>query len=337
MTPEGFGSSEAGRKGALQLAKQMTKEERRNRARKAAMARWTKDGDEPIQQATHEGFLRIIGDLEISCYVLENGERIVSTRGMMKGLGRTWRGRKYAGTELPVFLEAKNLKAFVDGELATGPITKSFLTPGGMLAEGILGEQVPNICNVYLRARDAGVLTTSQIKVARQADLLMRGFATVGIVALIDEATGFQDDRDRRALATILEKFIAKELRAWVKTFPLDYYRELCRLRSVTFSPDMKLPQYFGHLTNDVIYSRLAPGVLAALKKRNPVIENGGRRHKHHQHLTTDVGHPKLLQHLGSVVTLMKISPDWETFAVTLDKIHPVHKEYPLWDHLESD
>ena len=49
----------------------------------------------------------------------------------------------------------------------------------------------------------------------------MRGLARVGIIALVDEATGFQRIREERALATILEKFIAKEIQPWAMTFPL--------------------------------------------------------------------------------------------------------------------
>lgn len=330
-----FGSSEAGRKGGKALAKSMTKDERSAKARAAALARWSKEGKVIPPKASHEGAI-ILGETEIPCYVLDNGDRMVSTRGMMKGLGRTWRGRKYSGTEMPVFLEAKNLKPYLSEELLSESVVTDFLIPNGMMAEGIRAELVPNICETYLRARDAGVLTASQIKIAMQADLLMRGLAHVGIVALIDEATGFQDERDRRALATILEKFIAKELRRWVKTFPLDYYRELCRLRNTPFSTDMKLPQYFGHLTNNIIYSRLAPGVLNELKERNPVL-NGRRKHKHHQHLTDHTGNPKLLQHLGSVVTLMKISPNWEQFEKHLNQLHPVYKPMPLFDHLEDE
>jgi len=325
-----FGSSEAGKKGGKARAKRMTKEERSQRASQAAMKRWGKE----VPQATHEGLL-VIGEAEISCYVLENGSRMMSTRGIMKGLGRAWRGRKYTGTELPVFLEAKNLKPFIDEELASGPSMVKFLTPSGKLAEGCRAELMPSICNTYLKARDAGALTASQAKVAMQADILMRGFAHVGIIALVDEATGFQDERDRRALALILEKFISKELRKWIRTFPLEYYRQLCRLRELPFSTNMKMPQYFGHLTNDVIYSRLAPGVLKALKEKNPS-ENGRRKHKHHQHLTGEIGHPKLLQHLGSVVTLMKISKNWEQFQKMLEEVHPPHREMPLFDNLED-
>ena len=332
---DSFGSKEAGVKGGKAAAKKLTKAERSDRAKKAALSRWAKRDGEEIPKATHEGILAV-GEAEISCYVLKDMTRLVSTRGMMEGLGRAWRGRKHSGTELPVFLEAKNLKPFIHSDLETVPMVVNFQTPRGMLAEGIRAEHVPLVCEAYLKARDAGVLKASQISVAMQADILMRGFAHVGIVALVDEATGFQDDRDRRALATILEKFIAVELRRWVKTFPLDFYKEMCRLREMPFSPDMKLPQFFGHLTNNVVYSRLAPGVLAELKNKNPA-EKGKRKNKHHQHLTADFGHPKLLQHLGSVVTLMKISDSWDGFIKLLDKLHPPYKDMPLFPELNDD
>ena len=219
--------------------------------------------------------------------------------------------------------------------MLTVPLIVNFYTPSGRLAEGIRAEHVPLVCETYLKARDAGALKASQASVAAQADILMRGFAHVGIIALVDEATGFQDDRDRLALATILERFIAKELRKWVKTFPLDFYKELCRLRGIPFSADMKLPLYFGHLTNNVVYSRLAPGVLAELKKKNPA-DNGKRKNKHHQLLTADVGHPKLLQHLGSVVTLMKISKDWDGFEKMLEEVHPPYKDMPLFPEIND-
>lgn len=61
--------------------------------------------------------------------------------------------------------------------------------------------------------------------IASQAEILMRGFARVGIVALIDEVTGYQRDRKRDALAAILEKYIAKEMRPWLKTFQLEFLK----------------------------------------------------------------------------------------------------------------
>ena len=85
----------------------------------------------------------------------------------------------------------------------------------------------------------------------------------------------------------------------------------------------VKRPQYFGHLTNDIVYKRLAPGVLAELKNVTPRDGRGRRQHKYFQRLTTNVGYPKLREHLGSVVTLMRLSSDWQDFMGKLDRIHP--------------
>jgi P63C domain len=141
---------------------------------------------------------------------------------------------------------------------------------------------------------------------------LVRGFARVGIIALVDEATGFQRDRTRDALARILEAFVAKELQPWVETFPDDYYAQLFRLRGLEYRTDsVKRPQYFGTLTNDVVYKRLAPGVLTELKKVIPKNEAGRRKAALSQALTRNVGYPKLREHLGAVVAYMTMSRDY--------------------------
>jgi hypothetical protein len=71
------------------------------------------------------------------------------------------------------------------------------------------------------------------------------------------------------------------------------------------------------------VYDRLAPGVLEELKRVNPKDEAGRRRHRFFQWLTSNVGYPKLREHLGSVVTIMKLSMDWHDFRAKLDKLHP--------------
>ena len=164
----------------------------------------------------------------------------------------------------------------------------------------------------------------------------MRGLAHVGIIALVDEATGFQNERARDALAQILEKLIAKELQPYVRAFPIDFFRELCRLRDIRFREDMRLPPYFGKIVNSLVYCRLAPGVLEELQRRNPVTEVGRRKDKHYRYLTENVGHPKLLQLLGSEVTLMRMSATWDEFKELVDKYHPPFKSLPLFEWAES-
>lgn len=290
------------------------------------------DHSDQLPQATHEGVLEI-GDSQISCFVLDNKNRMLSTRGIMKSLGRTWRGRKHPGTQLPVFLEAKNLKPFIPNDLDLVP--KRFTTPHGVIAEGFPAELLPTVCDVYLSARSEGALTPAQQSVALTCELLIRAFAKVGIVALVDEATGFQYDRPRRELEDQLKKFLSDSLRRWARTFPADYFKHLCRLRGVEFRPDMKLPQYFGHLTNNLVYRRIAPGLLSRLKERRA--ERGKRSEKQHQWLSLDVGVPELLLHLGTVTAIMKQHNTYEEFERSLDLIAPIYPDYPgLFDNPED-
>jgi hypothetical protein len=194
-------------------------------------------------------------------------------------------------------------------------------------------------------SHDGTSLVSAQIAVhvhehvARQAEILMRGLAHVGIISLVDEATGYQEFRQRDALARILEAFIDKELQPWVQTFPGDYYRELFRLRGLDYPTGrVQRPQYFGHITNDIVYKRLAPGVLEELKTVTVRTDSGRPRHKLFQRLTSNVGYPKLREHLGSIVTIMKLSDDWPDFKNKLDRLHPRFGEtIPMFFDAEDD
>lgn len=291
-------------------------------AKAAADARWGKD----LPQATHEGILTI-GDAEIPCYVLEGGERVISTRGVMAALKRTWRGRKYTGTELPVFLEAKNLNPFISQELAAVLSEVDFKTPRGARAEGFKAKLLPMLCETYLKARESNALTAPQLVVAMQAEILVRGLAQIGIIAMIDEATGFQYDRPRRELEQYLKEYLSESLIRWARTFPNDYFKHLCRLRGVDLRPDMKLPQYFGHLTNDLIYRRIAPGLLRLLKERRE--ERGKPSNKLCWWTSLEKGRPELLTHLGTVIGLMKLNKDYDAFYKQLNEVAPPYPPTP--------
>lgn len=142
--------------------------------------------------------------------------------------------------------------------------------------------------------------------------------------ALVDEATGYQIDRAKDALSKILHAFIAKEIQPYLPTFPKDYYHEMFRLRGLSFPDDtVKRPQYFGILTNDIIYKRLAPGVLDELKKVTPKDDAGRHKNKLFQRLTTNKGYPKLREHLGAVIATMRFSVNWHDFKAKLDKYYP--------------
>ena len=320
MKPEGRA------RGGVARAKNLTARERKEIAMSGANARWN-SGDLPQAVCSSEEHPLQIAGVDLDAYVLEDGTRVLSQAALLRALGRNPRAATRSAT-VPPMLQATSLEPFVTSELLEAASPIHFRTPVGVRANGYRAELLPQICEVYLKARDAHALAPNQQGIAVQADILMRAFATVGIIALVDEATGYQDLRSKRALAQILEQFIDKELQAWIKTFPDDYYREMFRLRGLSFPDgDVRRPQYFGHLTNDVIYKRLAPGVLDELKRVTPRDDDGRTSHRYFQRLTSNHGYPKLREHLGSVVTIMKLSENWPDFMEKLNRLHPRYGE----------
>ena len=272
----------------------------------------------------------VIGDIEIPCYVLEDETRVLSQRGVFVGLGASRGGRhSNDGAQMPRIMASKAVFPFISNELMVvlnSPIL--FKGGGGFVAYGYPAILLVEICDAILKARDEGALTSRQSHIAERCDILMRGFARIGIIGLVDEATGYQEIRAKKALAEILEAFLADEVRKWTKTFPINFYKQIFRLRrwpwpATTGSKKPYTPQVIGHYTNDIVYQRLAPGVLDELRKRNPKKPTGGRSHRHHQWFTPDLGHPALKEHLAAVTALMRASPNWDAFQRSLKRAFP--------------
>lgn len=279
--------------------------------------------EDRILNATHEGDL-LIGSTVIPSAVLEDGQRVLISKGFLTALGRPWRGTE-KGTELPNFIAANNLKPFISNELREVLNPIKFKPLKGRVANGYKAELLPLVCEVYLKARDANVIGKNQEKTTFQADLLIRSLSKVGIVALVDEATGYQESRDRYELQKLLALYISEELLPWAKVFPDEFYKQIFRLKNWQYNPlSSKRPRLIGKLTNEVVYERLPKGVLEELKKLNPVInENGYRKYKFHQHLTEDIGNIHLKNHLIGVIALMKASASWPKFRRMLERAYP--------------
>lgn len=280
--------------------------------------------------ATHRGKLRI-GPVEIPCAVLKDGRRVLSGTGIANALGgrsgaakRLKTEAEKGGAHMPVFLASKSLLPYVSKDLVEGPLKPITYQAGDTEVEGYAAEALPEICNIWLQARQDGALNPQQADRAQAAEIVMRGLAELGVIALVDEATGYQDTRDKDALQAILDKYLQKEFAAWAKTFPDSFYREIFRLRGWPWNAmSVARPGVVGRYTNDIVYERLAPGILEELQHMNPVREGGGRSRKHFQHLTEEVGHPALAQHLHAVIGLMRASATWEQFKTMLDRAFP--------------
>lgn len=316
-------SSSPQAKGGVARALSLEPVARREIARKAALARW---GDD-LPRATHgspDKPIRI-GDIEIQCYVLPNETRVLSQSGLHLALGMSQGGGKGGVRKIVALLDRLALKGININDLsarANSPLR--FIPPhGGNPADGYDATILPDICSALIKADQKGVLDVRLKYMAERAAILQHGFATLGIIGLVDEATGYQQIRARDALQAYLDRFLRKELAAWVKTFPDEFFEQLFRLKKWQWKGTSKRPGVVGHYINDLIYDRLGPGILDELQKRNPVDERGRRKGKHFQWLTEDIGHPALAQHMYATIGFMRASESWEAFKLAFYRAFP--------------
>lgn len=319
MTEEKFPKGKAG---GEERAKKLTPERRREIARKAAAARWN------IPCASHDGKLNLGGWKNIPCWVLDDERRIISQRSFMDVIGMGRAIKIPIGERVRQILDPRNLRSDSASVLikeVENPI--EFLTTDSLKSYGYHGEIIINFCNAVLYARRAGNLTGAVLDYADQAERLLVAVAKTGIAALIDEATGYQEVRNRRALEVLLDKYLLHEFSAWAKRFPDEFYQEIFRLKGWEWM-GMKVnrPSCVGTYTNDLVYERLEVGILKELRLRNPWVADQKRRTGyHHCLLTEDLGVPALAQHLHTVITIMRGfgAGKWERFLEFLDQTLP--------------
>jgi hypothetical protein len=300
---------------------------------------------EPLRKAIFTGNI-VIGEKTIPCAVLDDKTRVLSERKVSEALGSKrggshWKRMRDVDEDeyLPVFLSAGNLRPFVKPSLAvilSKPIKYRASKGSGSGTNGVDARALPEVCDVYLSARRAGALLPSQEHIAVQAEILMSGLAQVGIISLVDEATGYQAVRRRDELERILERYISKELLPWTKRFPDEFYEEMFRLRGWDYDPkSVKRPSCVGRMTNEIVYERMPTGVLDELKRKNPAVD-GRRRHKHHQYLTEDIGDDNLEKQITADIALMRASNNWDGFVRLLDRAYP-KPGYPEQDEFEVE
>lgn len=273
--------------------------------------------------ATHQGHATL-GKWRLLAFNLSDGRRLFDKSAFLEVLNVPANSQMQAEMRIVgkhPLLRSHKLRQ--DSEAFHTPV--KFKSADGRVQIGFEAEGLVSLCKFLLKARELHALRTQRhLLYAQAAEALLVSLANVGLAALIDEATGFQKDREHDALQALLERYIRKELAAWVKRFPDEFYEQLSRLKHWTWrGRGVNPPQVVGKYTRDIVYERLAPGVIDELERKNPATRTGCREYKHHQWLTDDVGHPALAMHLHAVIALMKVSSDWHVFLANLQDAFP--------------
>lgn len=303
-------------KGGQARAEKLSPEERREIASRAAAARWQKlKAKSAIPEAETDGTLDI-GDVGLEVYVLSDRRRLINKRAMAKALHlKSEGGNAFLRTMTRPGVQAvlsESLKKKIDNPIA-------FTAINGASADGYEAEVLIEVCDALIEARNQNKLAPSQKFLAQQAEVIVRAAAKVGIIALVDEATGYQD-KTKDEYRKLFDSFIQKEFRQWEAEFPPKFFEMIYRIYGLKRQkPDTtRHPQFFGKFIRKYVYYPLAHSngaILEQLEEKNPVVYTGGqRRYKFFQFLTDEVGMPAFRQHLWQVVGIGEASRDKRQF-----------------------
>jgi len=262
-----------------------------------------------------------IGKSKIPCAVLyptsEKPVRIFIQREIVGLLTGNLKGG------LQRYLKPANLQPFVPEKFKDHSLEESTIKckVKGRVAQGFVGTDLIDICNMYLQARGAGVLLESQTHLAIKSEMIIIAFAKTGVNGVIDEVTGYEKVRERFSLNKMLEQHLVDEVQVWAKKFPDVFYKEIFRLNNWHYDPrTVKRPSVIGKWTKEIVYRRFPPGVLGKLEDLNPLTNKGYRKHRYHQFLTEDIGNPKLKEYISNVIFLMKASSNWRKFIQLFER-----------------
>jgi hypothetical protein len=299
--------------GGRARAEKLSPSELKLQAKRAAKARWEavrtaaeqlKDPNR-IPEALCEGLLEI-GSVEIECYVLDSMKRVIHKRGMAKALGMKSGGgnvfmramrRKGLGSEI-----GEDLRSKLDNPIVFKTLTSD-------LGHGYDATILIDICQAIIDASKAQKLGPGQESLAVQAEIIIRASAKLGIVALVDDATGFIADKRRAQYKELFREFIREEIKLYDEPqFPDQLFDVIYKIYGLPRKAEAKNnhPRFFAWFIRKYIYQPLANSngaILEMLDEKNPVVYvNGGRRYKMYNFLSEVVGMPALKAQLWQVI-----------------------------------
>jgi P63C domain len=324
-------ANRASKGGAARMSK-LTLEERKKLASLAAKARWGKARKDPGETAS-QGYPAIVlssentslpvarwpgvltvGDIEIPVYVLEDRRRIISRTGATTVLT----GGK-GGGNLESYVQVRTLERFIPPNLLDRMIDFSIPEVVNKSVRGMDADIFLEICGGYVRALEAGALESAvQVAIAARASVFLAACSRVGLVALIDEATGYQYRRAEEELQLKLKLFLEEEMRKWEKTFPNELWEQFGRLTNWKGAVHQR-PKYWGNLVMELIYEYLDQDVAQWLRENAPKPRHG---QNYHQWLTSQYGLKKLIEHIWKVIGIASTCQDMAELRHQMEKLY---------------
>ena len=239
-----------------------------------------------------------IGEASLPVYVLDDGRRVISRSGAVALLTD-----RSGGGNLEQYLRVGALGPYLPDDVLDQFIDFSIPEVVNRTVRGLQAETFLDITRAFVQARNDGALTTDrQRDIAVKSDVFLAACAKTGLIALIDEVTGYQYERAQDALQLKLNLYLEQEMRKWEKTFPDELWVEFGRLTQWQGRLNAR-PKYWGKLVLELIYGYLDRDVLDWLRDNAPAPRKG---RNYHQWLSSQFGLKRLTEHIWMTIGMAK-------------------------------
>jgi hypothetical protein len=315
-------------KGGIARSRSLSAQERSKIAREAARKRWG-DANVSVKAGSPDKPIRI-ADIEVQCYVLDDDRRVIATNGVLDALQMARGGAMVKGmNRLELFAAQNRLKPYVSNSLLARIADPIRFRIGNNVTNGFESDTLIELAEAVIQADNAGALQKQQSGIAHQCRIITANLTRLGLIALIDEATGYQRRRDADELQTILAAYLLPEHRPWIQAVPDEFTDEVYRVYGWERKPQNRGPRYAGKLIRQLIYEKMPKPVLPALDELNPRDANYRRKKKNTQYLTQQ-GLDHFRSQVITIMTLLRISSSKTEFKRHIRRLYNPQKELPF-------
>ena len=312
--------------GGMARSRSLSAQERSRIAREAAKKRWSEANVNAIAGSPDKPIT--LGGIQVPCYVLEDGRRVIATNGVLDALEMARGGAMVKGmNRLELFAAQNRLSPFVSKDLLARIADPIRFRVGNNTSHGFESDDLIDLAEAVIAADNAGVLQKQQRAIAHRCRVITSGLTRIGLIALIDEATGYQKRRDADELQKILTAYVLPEHRPWLQVVPEEFTDEIYRVYGWQRKAQNRGPRYAGKLIRQLVYEKMPKPILPALDEQNPS-EKGYRKRKHHQFLTPKQGLDHFRSQIITIMTLLRISGNKKEFKTHLRRLYSPQAEF---------
>lgn len=266
-----------------------------------------------------------IGNVALVCFILDNGQRILTKNSMQKALGYDGKSDNWLFEFLinvnrltpvePVILEALGKDIL-------------YTTDSSVIKHAISPNLFVEACRAIVKANADGFLYVSEQKFAKAAENIVTNIGDADIEKLIDFASGYDlfKHNHKEALIRFMQSYGNRQYPIWVRSFPDHFLSAIFAFNGWTWKDLNEKSEKIGAYLNDIVFSRVDDRLFETLNSSKPKMKYR-KQNTQEQYLENE----DLRAHTSAIVALIRASERNETILEQL-----INKSFPKQRNLEN-